>query len=98
MEQDTNRDYSTISPSAKALLLMKGLTDIPFARQAAELIMLPEKYEPDYSLKDLRFWGRVVHFESRYRSIDHLLADVPIKNILEISSGFSFRGLAAAQQ
>jgi len=96
--QTSGRDYSTISPSAKALLLLKGLTNIPFARQAAELMMQPEKYEPDFEKKDFGFWARVVHFESRYWSIDQLLADVPIKNILEISSGFSFRGLAAVKQ
>ncbi|MGZ3755694.1 MAG: class I SAM-dependent methyltransferase [Mucilaginibacter sp.] len=94
----TPRDYSTISPSAKALLLMKGYTNIPFARQAAALMVAPEKYEPDYEQRDLRFWARVVHFESRYWSIDQLMAGLPIKNILEISSGFSFRGLVAVQQ
>jgi O-methyltransferase involved in polyketide biosynthesis len=96
--ESNNRDYSTISPSAMALLLMKGYTNIPFARQAAALMVAPEKYEPDYEQRDLRFWARVVHFESRYWSIDQLMAGLPIKNILEISSGFSFRGLAAIQQ
>src|ERR1700761_2791794 len=96
---DTNqRDYSTISPSAQSLLYLKGLTNIPFARQAAELMMRPEKYVPDFSKRDFLFWGRVVHFESRYWSIDQLLADLPIKNILELSSGFSFRGLKAIEQ
>ena len=32
-----NRNYNTISPSAKSILLMKGHTNIPFARQTAEL-------------------------------------------------------------
>lgn len=90
-----NRDYSTISPSAKALLYLKGLTNIPFAKAAAEQMMLPDKYEPDYSIRDFGFWARVVHFESRYWSIDHLLADIDVKNVLELSSGFSFRGLAS---
>ena len=93
-----NRDYSTISPSAMALLLLKGYTNIPFARQAAALMVAPQKYEPDFEQRDLRFWARVVHFESRYWSIDQLMTGLPIKNILEISSGFSFRGLAAVQQ
>lgn len=31
-----NRNFNTIGPSAKMLLLMKGCTDIPFAVQAAE--------------------------------------------------------------
>jgi hypothetical protein len=93
-----SRNYDTISPSARALLLMKGLTNIPFARQAAELMMRPEKYVPDYSNSNFEYWARVIHFESRYLSIDQLLADLPIKNILELSSGFSFRGLETVRQ
>lgn len=92
-----SKDYSTISPSAKSLLLLKGVTDIPFARRAAELLVSPREYNPDVNSRDVVFWGRVVHFESRYQSIDQLLEDIPIKNILELSSGFSFRGLARAK-
>lgn len=88
------KDYSTISPSAKSLLLLKGVTDIPFARKAAELLVAPREYNPGIEGRDVVFWGRVVHFESRYQSIDQLLEDIPVKNILELSSGFSFRGLA----
>lgn len=95
MEQinPTNRNFNTISPSAKALLLMKGYTNIPFARQTCELMQLPEKYVPDFTYRDLTFWARVFHFERRYWSIDVLLEELSIKNILELSSGFSFRGL-----
>lgn len=88
-----NRDYSSISPSARSLLLLKGLTDIPFALEAARLISQPEFYVPDFSKGDLMFWARVLHFEARYKSINQLLSDLPAKNILELSSGFSFRGL-----
>ena len=88
-----NRNFNTISPSAKSILLMKGHTNIPFARQTAELIKYPEKYIPDFKCKDLTFWARTIHFESRYWSIDQLLESLSINNILEISSGFSFRGL-----
>jgi O-methyltransferase involved in polyketide biosynthesis len=94
----TNRNYKTISPSAKSLLLTKAITKIPFARQAAELMMYPEKFNPDIINKDIGFWTRVVHFENRYWSIDQLLKGLPIKNILELSSGFSFRGLEAIKQ
>lgn len=93
-----SRNYNTISPSAKALLLMKGLTNIPFARQAAELMMHPQPYIPDYSNRNFGYWARVLHFESRYLTIDQLLNDLPITNILELSSGFSFRGLEAVKQ
>jgi O-methyltransferase involved in polyketide biosynthesis len=94
MEQPilNNRNFSTNSPSAKSLLLMKGYTNIPFARQAAELIEYPKKYIPDFSNNDMTFWAKVVHFENRYWSINQLLEDLSINNILELSSGFSFRG------
>jgi len=72
---------------------MKGTTNIPFARQAAELAALPEKYSPDFNRKDITYWARVLHFESRYWSINQLLNDLPVKNILELSSGYSFRCL-----
>lgn len=95
---ETSRDYSTISPTAKSLLLLKGITQIPFVKEAAELMIAPQPYQPDLSNKDVSFWGRVLHFEDRYWSIDQLLADLSIKNILELSSGFSFRGLEATKQ
>jgi hypothetical protein len=42
MEQTIiNRDFSSVSPSAKWLLLMKGHTNIPYARETAELLEYP---------------------------------------------------------
>lgn len=96
--KSSTRDFSTISPSAKSLLYMKGHTNIPYARQTAELLMLPEKYVPDFENKDFMFWARTLHFEERYWSIDNLLNDLDITNILELSSGFSFRGLETCKQ
>lgn len=94
----TYREFSSISPSAKSLLLMKGHTNIPFARQTAELIIHPEYYKPDFENRDFSFWARTLHFENRYLSIDDLLSDLTIKNILELSSGFSFRSLETVKR
>ena len=91
--QKLARNYNSISPSAKQLLLLKGFSDIPFARKAAELMLYPKEYIANLAEMDFSFNARLMHFESRYRSIDELLADLPVKNILELSSGFSFRGL-----
>jgi O-methyltransferase involved in polyketide biosynthesis len=96
--QPPKRDYSSISPSAYSLVLVKGLTKIPYMRRAAEQMIHPAPYVPDFTKRDFAFWARVVHFESRYWSIDQLLTDIDAKNILELSSGFSFRGLARVQQ
>jgi O-methyltransferase involved in polyketide biosynthesis len=92
-KKNDNRNYTTISPTAKVLLLMKGHTDIPFAREAAGIISRPETFLPDFTRKDFSFWVRVAHFESRYQQVDTLLREVTCRNILELSSGFSFRGL-----
>ncbi|KQM77277.1 hypothetical protein ASE74_18720 [Pedobacter sp. Leaf216] len=89
-----NRDYSSISPSAKSLLLAKSLTNIPFVADAVKLIYgnhdLENLYTKDF---DEIFLKRLVHFESRYLSLDSLLFASGSLNILEISSGYSFRGL-----
>jgi O-methyltransferase involved in polyketide biosynthesis len=90
---DESRDYSSISPSAKSLLLMKGYTNIPYAKEMAELIQGPEPFDLNFDDKDFWFWIRVMHFESRYWSIDQLLKQTDSNNILELSSGYSLRGL-----
>ena len=129
------RDFSTISPSAYSLLLMKGLTPIPYARPAAELLLAsrsnvadrlaasnpdataasnpdaaagssPNAADPtttrpspfDTDNRPPLFWARLLHFENRYWTIDQLMQSLPITNILELSSGFSFRGLALTRE
>lgn len=87
------KDYSSISPSAKSLLLLKGSTNIPFAKEVAALMVYPKPYQPSVEDRDFSFWARVVHFENRYWSIDQLINGAEVKNILELSSGYSFRGL-----
>jgi len=89
-----SRNYTTISPSALSLLRMKGHTSIPFAQEAVALmgsanhVSLPEDVN-----EQLYYWMRVFHFEARYASINSLLGDIQPKNILELASGYSFRGL-----
>ena len=87
------KDYTSISPSAKSLLLMKGLTNIPYAKETAALLQGPEIFDLSFDKKDFWFWIRVMHFENRYWTIDQLLQQTNSKNILELSSGYSLRGL-----
>lgn len=99
MEQPTNnRDFSSISPSAKWMILCKGHTNIPLAREVAELLESPNKYIPDFKKRDFTFWASTLGLERRYMSINQLLNESAIKNILELSSGYSFRSLEYAQQ
>lgn len=85
------RNFSSISPSAKWILKMKAHTNIPYAREAAGIV--ENDFIPGMEVNDPSFWGRTFHFESRYQSINSLANGLNIKNIIELSSGFSFRGI-----
>ena len=89
------RDYSSISPSAKSLLLVKAQTDLPFARRAAELLFGAE-FVARESSTDPPAMLRRTHFELRARSLDEALRHLGATSILEIAAGLSFRGLALA--
>lgn len=98
------RDPSAISPSAYALLKMKSVTSIPYVREAAALLDAELAVKPmnihnlETNVDPIIYWGRVLHFESRYCQVDQLLKELTATNILEISSGFSFRGLALSEK
>ncbi|RYE22264.1 MAG: hypothetical protein EOP51_13690 [Sphingobacteriales bacterium] len=91
--QNEQKDFTSVSPSAKSLLLMKGYTNIPYAKETAALMQGPEVFDLSFDDKDFWFWIRVMHFENRYWTIDQLLKQTTAKNILELSSGFSLRCL-----
>jgi hypothetical protein len=78
MEQTTFvRDFSSISPSAKWMILCKGHTKIPYAKEVAELLEYPNNYLPDFKKRDFTFWASTLGLERRYWSIDQLLNDLP---------------------
>ncbi len=87
------KDFTSVSPSAWLLLQMKAETTLPYASEALKWLPQPENVIPLTKGKDLMYWVRVLHFEERYLSISQLLNNIKPQNILELSSGFSFRGL-----
>ncbi len=92
------RDFSTISPSAKSLLMVKAQTSLPFARQAAELLWGASAVQEAERDTASTPWGlgRRAHFEHRARSIDAAIEAVGSPRILELAAGLSFRGLDMA--
>ena len=86
------RDFSSISTSAMALMQFKAYTQIPFAKQTAKFLQMDDRNKETIK-NDFGFWASVVHFENRYNSINELTQEVLNQNILELSSGFNFRGL-----
>jgi hypothetical protein len=94
------RDFSSISPSAKALLLVRAQTALPFARRAAELLWgtgAVEQAERE-TASTAGAAGRRDHFEQRARSIDAAIETVGSPRILELAAGLSFRGLDMAER
>jgi hypothetical protein len=90
---ETEKDFASISPSAWLLLRMKAETTIPFASEAVKWLPQSENILLQSVERNLMYWGRVLHFEERYQSISMMLDQIKPYNILELSSGFSFRGL-----
>lgn len=91
------RDFTTISPSAGALIMMKALTDIPFAKDTAARVGDLEAFVRSAREKKSRvLLGRIIHFENRYKTIDRALSAIDPRQVLELSSGFSCRGLQMA--
>jgi O-methyltransferase involved in polyketide biosynthesis len=84
--------YNSISPSATALIRLKAFTDIPFARAASALVG-EDTLGRDLHKGTPEFFRWLIHFENRYKSVDKMLEHVNPTNILEFSSGYSFRGL-----
>lgn len=94
---DKTRDYTRISDSAIALMLLKAQTNIPYAYEVANHLLSPEKVQASFDRNDFGAWASVVHFEHRYATINQLIADSKIDNLLELSSGYTFRGHALLQ-
>ncbi len=94
MNDTDNSNFKSISPSAMSLLETRSYTSIPFAKESLKIISPATSNE----LKEAEQLPeavilRIMHFETRYRSIDKGLKELGNNNILEFSSGFSFRGL-----
>jgi len=93
-----SRDFSTISPSARTLLLVKAQTRLPYARAAAELVFGAEAVAKagEEAAANPAMLARQRHFELRAESIDEVLRARGATRVLELAAGLSLRGLAAA--
>ncbi len=97
---EPRRDFSSISPSAKGLLVMKSRTGLPYAKEAADLVWGGQGAEAARAemakVSGLDLLTR--HFENRYRSLDEALRGSGATRILELASGLSLRGLTMTKR
>ena len=92
------RDFSTISPSARWLLLAKAHSGLPFAREVAEIVFGGDAVAAAATPESPAAALRRRHFELRARSVDEALARVAATRAVELAAGLSFRGLALAER
>jgi O-methyltransferase involved in polyketide biosynthesis len=104
-------DYSKISVTAKLVAFFRKFSDIPFAVDVAEYIHADEtlmtiarqleegtvQQPSDITLPDEgKIYAPIL--EARYKSIVQLILKSGYKQVLELASGFSLRGLAMTRE
>ncbi len=96
-EQPLKINYKLISPTALAVANSRTFSDIPFAKEIFNTaIKIRGKSSPSSEL--LRLNEVAPNHEARYKLLNKLLLKNQQKQILEIASGLSPRGISFAQQ
>jgi len=93
-------DHNKISVTAKLVAYYRGFSDIPFAKDVSRLIEASQAFEKlavDSGIAAEQILEFAPIFEIRYKSIVTLIRNSGIRQVLELASGFSLRGLAMAR-
>jgi O-methyltransferase involved in polyketide biosynthesis len=93
-------DYEKISLTAHLAAYMRQFSDIPFARDVAELMHSREVFEAllqgqQMTPEDLLWYAPI--FEVRYKSMSEAIRRTGSRQVLELASGLTLRGLAFTQ-
>ncbi|MGH9552608.1 MAG: class I SAM-dependent methyltransferase, partial [Terriglobales bacterium] len=100
-------DYSKISITAKLVAYFRQFSDIPFAQDVASYVKaedalseIASKLSIDAALQpqianESKIYAPLL--EARYKSIVQVILRTGLKQVLELASGFSLRGLAMTQ-
>ncbi len=97
MEDSVSKDFDRVSMTARFVAYWRQFTDIPFARDVAAYIEANGAIET--FLRDNRIEPHEISwyaplFEVRYKSIREAIRRKGIKQVLELASGWSLRGLS----
>lgn len=94
-----NTNYEMISPTALAVANSRAFSDIPYAREILTAVEeIGRKNDQSSLSKSLRFKEVAPSYEARYKLVNKLLLESKQKQILEIASGLSPRGISLSQQ
>jgi hypothetical protein len=93
-------NFDKIGLTAKLAAYMRQYSDIPFAKDVAQHLRAQEVFEKllqdnQMSPEDLLWYAPI--FEVRYKSVTETIRKSGTRQILELASGISLRGLALTQ-
>jgi O-methyltransferase involved in polyketide biosynthesis len=89
--------HNKISPLAKCVAYLRTFSDVPFSREIAHSSDAKKAFLETFG-NDTKLLSRAAPLvEARYKAVDYLLMQHSVRNILEIASGLSPRGLAFTQ-
>lgn len=94
MTQPQANAFDKISPTAFGAALIRKFTDIPYARELAQLIEAQKLVEPfGPQNQEIPVWS-TPQVEARYQAITQVMERYPSTQVLELASGLLPRGLA----
>jgi len=89
--------YEKISPTAKFIAYLRSFTDIPYAKEIAEVSDAKKAFEElagDSKESLIRFSA---YWEARYKATNRIIRRNGITQILEVAAGLSPRGIAMTE-
>jgi O-methyltransferase involved in polyketide biosynthesis len=90
-------DYQKISPTAKLVAALRRYSDIPFAPEVARAVdtdaLIREMLHGEPLNQEVLQWMAPM-MEARYKCLRSAIERSGAKQVVELASGFSFRGLA----
>ncbi len=85
--------YEHVGPTAKMVAYMRTFSDIPYSEQISSMTKSEEVVTKQYGDQREQFQKRAPVLEARFKAVSRLVDQVGSRNILELASGISPRGL-----
>jgi O-methyltransferase involved in polyketide biosynthesis len=90
--------YEKISPTAKFVAYLRSFTDIPYAREIAEVSDAKKAFEELAGESKESLIRFSPYWEARYKATNRIIMREGITQILEVAAGLSPRGIAMTEK
>jgi O-methyltransferase involved in polyketide biosynthesis len=94
---EATSSYDRISPTAKYVAHLRAMTDIPYSKEIASVCNVEETFLNIAGEQTAKLAWSVPLVEARYKSVNSLIDSYNLKNVFELASGLSPRGLVMTE-